>query len=222
MKCSNHRDFTSLCKSVQCKQIISNAEGLIDMIITLLRFAGFCLPDFGLSKTNIMLYTITNCVFCSMQFLCHYNAAVSSTDTRRKCYREREIVQTAWHTCHRDVHRTAMLHKASKRIHFLKQLRRVGVSTADLVTYYNSVIRPVLEYAYPVWHSSLTTGQSQEIALRCIVGDLSYVEACSSLGLPFLSDRREQLTKHFFDQLKRPDSCLAHLMPLRRDISLTS
>jgi len=37
-----------------------------------------------------------------------------------------------------------------------------------------------------------------------------------------LSDRREQLTKHFFDQLKRPDSCLAHLMPLRRDISLTS
>ena len=26
----------------------------------------------------------------------------------------------------------------------------------------------------------------------------------------------------FFDQLKRPDSCLAHLMPLRRDISLMS
>jgi len=39
---------------------------------------------------------------------------------------------------------------------------------------------------------------------------------------PLLSDRREQLTKHFFDQLKRPDSCIAHLMPLRRDISLTS
>jgi len=51
---------------------------------------------------------------------------------------------------------------------------------------------------------------------------ISYTEACSSLGLSSLSDRREQLTKHFFDQLKRPDSCLAHLMPLRRDISLTS
>ena len=50
----------------------------------------------------------------------------------------------------------------------------------------------------------------------------SYTEACSSLGLSSLSDGREQLTKHFFDQLKRPDSCLAHLMPLRRDISLTS
>ena len=46
-----------------------------------------------------------------------------------------------------DVHITAMLYKASKRIHFLKQLRRVGVSTADLLTYCNSVIRSVLEYA---------------------------------------------------------------------------
>ena len=121
-----------------------------------------------------------------------------------------------------------MLYKASKRIHFLKQLRPVGVSTADLLTYYNSVMRSVLEYACPVWHTSLTAGQSQDIerlqkrALRCILGEISYTEACSSLGLSSLFDRREQLTKHFFDQLKRQDSCLAHLMPLRRDISLTS
>jgi len=91
--------------------------------------------------------------------------------------------------------------------------------------YYNSVIRSVLEYACPVWHTLITAGQSQDIerlrkrALRCILGEVSYTEA---LGLSSLSDRREQLTKHFFDQLKRPDSCLVHLMPLRRDISLTS
>ena len=124
-----------------------------------------------------------------------------------------------------DVHITAMLSKASKRIHFLKQLRRVCVSTADLVIYYNCVIRSVLEYACPVWHSSLTIGQSQEIerlqkrALRCILEDVSYADACSLLGLPSLCDCREQMTRQFFEQLKRPNSCLAHLMPLKRDIS---
>jgi len=118
-----------------------------------------------------------------------------------------------------------MLSKAFKWIHFLKQLRRVGMSTADLVTYYNSVIRSVLEYACPVWHSLLTTGQSQEIerlqkrALQCIFGD---VQACSSLGLSTLSDSRQQLTRHSFDQLRRPHSWLAHLMPLKHDISLIS
>jgi len=62
---------------------------------------------------------------------------------------------------------------------------------------------------------------SRKFPLRCILGEVSYTEACSSLGFSSLSDRREQLTKHFFDQLKRPDNCLAHLMPLRRDTSLT-
>jgi len=102
-----------------------------------------------------------------------------------------------------DVHISAMLSKASKRIHFLKQLQRVGVSTADLVTNYSSVICSVMEYACPVWHSSLTSRQSQEIerlqrrALRCILGDVNYEEACSTLGLITLADCREQLTKHF-------------------------
>jgi len=71
-----------------------------------------------------------------------------------------------------DVHIIAMLYKASKRIHFPKQLRRVGVSTANLLTYYNSVIRSVLQYACPVWHTSITAGQSQ---------DIETAEACTSV-----------------------------------------
>ena len=38
--------------------------------------------------------------------------------------------------------------------------------------------------------------------------------------LSTLADRREELMRHFFDQLKRPDSCLAHLMPAKRELSL--
>jgi len=33
--------------------------------------------------------------------------------------------------------------------------------------------------------------------------------------LSTLADRREELMRRFFDQLKRPDSCLAHLIAKR-------
>lgn len=46
--------------------------------------------------------------------------------------------------------------KASKRLYALRTLRRSGVPTKDLCSVYCSFIRPVLEYACPVWHSSLT------------------------------------------------------------------
>jgi len=94
-----------------------------------------------------------------------------------------------------------MLSKGPKRIHFLKLLRRAGVSTADLVTYYSAVIRPTVEYACPVWHSSLTVKQSEAIerlqkrALRCIVGDVTYKEARSMFELSTLADRREELMR---------------------------
>ena len=43
---------------------------------------------------------------------------------------------------------------------FLKKLKRAGVSVDDLVHYYQSVIRPVLEYACAVWHPGLTKEQT--------------------------------------------------------------
>ena len=37
----------------------------------------------------------------------------------------------------------------------LYQLKRAGISQLDLVRVYISVVRPVLEYACPVWHTNL-------------------------------------------------------------------
>jgi len=53
--------------------------------------------------------------------------------------------------------------KASKRLYFLKQLRRAGVSSHQLLLFYTSVIRPVLEYASSVWHYSITRAQSEQL-----------------------------------------------------------
>jgi len=40
--------------------------------------------------------------------------------------------------------------KANKRLHFLKLLKRSAMTTDDLLHYYKTVIRPVIEYACPV------------------------------------------------------------------------
>ena len=45
--------------------------------------------------------------------------------------------------------------KAGKRLYMMYQLKRAGISQSDLVTVYLSVVRPVLEYACPVWHTNL-------------------------------------------------------------------
>ena len=57
-------------------------------------------------------------------------------------------------------HVDAITSKAASRLYFLKQLRRADVPTRDLLHFYTTVVRPVLEYACPVWHSGLTVAQS--------------------------------------------------------------
>jgi len=74
--------------------------------------------------------------------------------------------------------------------------------------------------------NKLTIKQSEDIerlqkrALRFIVGDVIYKEARSMFELSTIADRREELMRRFFDQLKRPDSCLVHLMPVKRELLL--
>ena len=55
-----------------------------------------------------------------------------------------------------DDHVATVASKAAKRLWFLKKLKRAGVSVDDLVHYYLTVIRPVLEYTCAVWHPALT------------------------------------------------------------------
>jgi len=45
----------------------------------------------------------------------------------------------------------------------LKQFQRAGVPPHQLLHFYTSVIRPVLGYASPVWHYSITRAQSSQL-----------------------------------------------------------
>ena len=72
--------------------------------------------------------------------------------------------------------------KAGKISYMLYQLKRAGVNQADLVTIYISVVRPVVEYACPVWHTNLPIYLSDNIemiqkrAVKAIFPGMSYVD----------------------------------------------
>ena len=48
-----------------------------------------------------------------------------------------------------------IISKARKRVYMIYQLKRAGINQNDLIRIYVSVIRPVVEYACPVWHTNL-------------------------------------------------------------------
>ena len=74
----------------------------------------------------------------------------------------------------------------------LYQLKRAGIGQHDLVTIYVSVIRPVLEYACPVWHTNLNRHLTESIetvqkrALKCIYPGNEYGDILCSKNLPCL------------------------------------
>ena len=105
-------------------------------------------------------------------------------------------------------HVDAITSKAAKR-HFLKQLKRSGATRGNLLCFYGTVIRPVLEYACPVWHSSLTVAQTkalESLQLRIIYEHCDYTMSLIRAGLDTLESRREELTKHIFKRSVLPEA----------------
>ena len=114
--------------------------------------------------------------------------------------------------------------RASPRLYYLRQLRRCGVHTKDLLMFYKSVIRPILEYACPAWHTSLTQQDSdlleqiQKRAMYVICPNTPYKDAIISSSLETLYTRRETICKKFFSKIRNEDHKLNYLLMKRREI----
>ena len=128
-------------------------------------------------------------------------------------------------------HVEAMVSKATQRLYFLKQLKRAGVAHAQLLHFYLAVIRPVLEYAAPLWNHLLTKTQSNKIeaiqrrAINIIFSythGMSYYGTLYIAGVDSLAARREHLAANFFKSVTHPSSCLHALLPPSRDSSVLS
>ena len=91
---------------------------------------------------------------------------------------------------------------------YLKQLKRAKVPTNDLLSFYTTCIRPVAEYACPVFHTALPQYLSDQLerlqkrALRIISNnELSYRQALEVFSIPTLYARREEIGNSMFQDI---------------------
>ena len=117
-----------------------------------------------------------------------------------------------------------MIKRASRRFYLLYMLRGFGAPVEDLLAVYQTYIRPLVEYASPVWHPAITQEQSRQIEMiqkrscRLILGNRyeHYNTSLADLNLAMLSDRREQLLLKFGQKLLNSERH-QHLIPRRLD-----
>jgi len=125
-----------------------------------------------------------------------------------------------------DDHISDICLKVNRRLYFLKLLKRSALSPNDLLYYYKTVVRSVIEYACPVWQSGITGDQLlrlenlQRRAIRIIFGSSDYELYCTIYSLELISVRLETLTRRFFAKICSPNSCLNLLVPAERDITV--
>ena len=89
----------------------------------------------------------------------------------------------------------------------------------QLLTVYMALVRSVLEYGAPVWHTLIPTFLSDEVekvqkrAFRIIYPQNHCSEALVLSGFSLLSKRRSSLCRTTFKKISQPTSCLNYLVP---------
>ena len=117
--------------------------------------------------------------------------------------------------CHVDY----IIKKACKKLYSLRVLRRARVSQPNILRIYLSTVRPVLEYAVPVWQDipaylSEAIERVQKRALNIIYPEAeSYAHALQLGKLDRLDDRRVLLCYKYMAKMKSPSHPLHHLLP---------
>ncbi|KAI8482492.1 hypothetical protein Bbelb_397280 [Branchiostoma belcheri] len=120
-----------------------------------------------------------------------------------------------------------MTRKGNQRLYLLCRLRQFNLPAEDLLTVYKSFVRPVVEYAAPVWHGGLTRDQRKKIeniqrrAAKIMLGRNyhGYSSACEVLHLQTLDDRRSTLCLKFAKKLLSSEEYRGWLPELRGDVS---
>ena len=117
-------------------------------------------------------------------------------------------------------HISDIIKKVNSCLYCLSQLKRSGVKIKELLLFYLTCIRPVTEYAYPVYHDSLPQylhsdiERCQKRALHIIFQQCSYQEALGKAGILTLYERREKsVVKLFKEVCKDRNHKLYHLLP---------
>ena len=112
-----------------------------------------------------------------------------------------------------------IIKKACKKLHSLRVLHRARVCQPNMLRIYLGSVRPVLEYAVPVWQDipaylSEAIERVQKRALNIIYPEAeSYAHALQLGKLAMLDDRRVHLCYKYMAKVKSLTHPLHHLLP---------
>ncbi len=124
-----------------------------------------------------------------------------------------------------NAHIGEIVRKSNKRLFFLRLLKNACPNREDLVVTYTSLVRPIVEYGYPVWHAGLPQYLQKEVettqkrALTTIYGLAPYEEHLCASGLVCLKHRRVKICSGLFNEMCKPDHKLNHLIPKTHESS---
>ena len=109
----------------------------------------------------------------------------------------------------------------------IRNLKTNGFTTTELVQVYKTMLRPLAEYACPVYHSTLTDEQDERLerlqdhALRCIFGPGQSARTLRGLaGIGTLRERREEIVNKFALKVSN-DPAFEHWFPRRETVRNT-
>ena len=110
--------------------------------------------------------------------------------------------------------------KAIKRLHFLVRLKRTKLSPTDLILYYNTCVRSVVDYAVQVLYNALpqypinALVRIEKRAISIILPSTSYNYACEILGITPMVDHIDSLCDKLFHSIASDkDHTLNRLLP---------
>lgn len=104
-------------------------------------------------------------------------------------------------------HVDMIITKGNKRMFFLTQLKRACIPVDDIVAFYCTCIRSVLEYCAPVFHHGLPNYLSEDIervqkrALKILSPSMSYAASLKRFNLKTLKARREDHCRKLFSTI---------------------
>ena len=120
-------------------------------------------------------------------------------------------------------HVEVIVQKENRRLYSLRVFKQCGAPPASLAKVYTTIVRPVLEYAAPVWQYipdflSYKIESIQKKAMRIIFPLMNYNEALNALNLKTLSDRRVHLCQVYIDRLRNENHPLHFMLPKQEEV----
>ena len=109
----------------------------------------------------------------------------------------------------------------NKRSSFLVLLCKAGVPSSDIVNFYCTCVKPLLEYCAPVFHHAIPSYLSEDlkrIQKRVVSPGHSYCDNRAHFSLKTLQSRRETLCLRLFQSILS-DERFSNLVPPRHKAS---